>query len=151
MTGIPIPIYISSRNRAHNPDITRCACSFTTRMRSYVVSTDHSAYRQLHEKVRALSEQPPCISTICLAMASPRPMPPLALVLELSTWWNCSKICAWWSSGMPGPVSATLTLKWPATAFCRHPYLAHVGELDGVAHKFEEDLREALLITDANG
>src|SRR5262245_36377372 len=36
--------------------------------------------------------RPPCISTICLAMASPRPVPPLALVLELSTWWNCSKM-----------------------------------------------------------
>jgi hypothetical protein len=32
--------------------------------------------------------RPPCISTICLAMASPRPVPPLALVSELSTWWN---------------------------------------------------------------
>src|SRR4029453_8757446 len=29
---------------------------------------------------------PPCISTICLAMARPRPVPPFALVLELSTW-----------------------------------------------------------------
>jgi hypothetical protein len=28
--------------------------------------------------------RPPCISTICLAMASPRPVPPLALVFELS-------------------------------------------------------------------
>src|SRR5262245_33994700 len=32
--------------------------------------------------------RPPCISTICLAMASPSPVPPLALVRELSTWWN---------------------------------------------------------------
>src|SRR5215475_353879 len=32
--------------------------------------------------------RPPCISTICLAMASPRPVPPLAFVRELSTWWN---------------------------------------------------------------
>jgi hypothetical protein len=32
--------------------------------------------------------RPPCISTICLAIASPRPVTPLALVLELSTWWN---------------------------------------------------------------
>jgi hypothetical protein len=31
---------------------------------------------------------PPCISTICLAMARPRPVPPFALVLELSIWWN---------------------------------------------------------------
>src|SRR5262245_36176479 len=29
--------------------------------------------------------RPPCISTICLAMARPRPVPPLDLVLELST------------------------------------------------------------------
>ena len=36
--------------------------------------------------------RPPCISTISLAMASPRPVPPLALVLELSTWWNWSPV-----------------------------------------------------------
>src|SRR5262249_14230891 len=30
--------------------------------------------------------RPPCISTICLAMARPRPVPPFALVFELSTW-----------------------------------------------------------------
>src|SRR5262245_15499414 len=29
--------------------------------------------------------RPPCISTICLAMARPRPVPPFALVFELST------------------------------------------------------------------
>src|SRR5262245_44524812 len=51
--------------------------------------------------------RPPCISTICLAMARPRPVPPLALVRELSTWWNCSKIRSCWSSGIPGPVSVT--------------------------------------------
>jgi hypothetical protein len=33
----------------------------------------------------------------------------------------------------------------------RHPYLAHVGELDGISDEVEEDMREALLITDANG
>src|SRR5262249_52259528 len=38
--------------------------------------------------------RPPCISTICLAIARPRPVPPLALVRELSTCWNCSKIRA---------------------------------------------------------
>src|SRR5215813_10696947 len=36
-------------------------------------------------KVDSTQMRPPCISTICLAMASPRPVPPLALVLELST------------------------------------------------------------------
>src|SRR5499426_2862774 len=49
-------------------------------------------------------------------MARPRPVPPLALVLELSTWWNCSKIRPCWSSGMPGPVSVTETAKLPLRA-----------------------------------
>src|SRR5215468_12475833 len=35
--------------------------------------------------VESTQMRPPCISTICLAMASPRPVPPLALVSELST------------------------------------------------------------------
>jgi hypothetical protein len=35
-------------------------------------------------KVDSTQMRPPCISTICLAMARPRPVPPLALVLELS-------------------------------------------------------------------
>src|SRR5262245_56474456 len=39
-------------------------------------------------RVDSTQIRPPCISTICLAMASPRPVPPLALVRELSTWWN---------------------------------------------------------------
>src|SRR5262245_16198971 len=49
-------------------------------------------------------------------MARPRPVPPLALVLELSTWWNCSKIRSCWSSGIPGPVSVTETAKRPLRA-----------------------------------
>jgi hypothetical protein len=36
--------------------------------------------------------RPPCISTICLAMARPRPVSHFALVFELSTWWNSSKM-----------------------------------------------------------
>src|SRR5262245_53535657 len=43
-------------------------------------------------RVDSTQMRPPCISTISLAMASPRPVPPLALVLELSIWWNFSKI-----------------------------------------------------------
>jgi hypothetical protein len=38
--------------------------------------------------------RPPCISTIRLAMESPRPVPPFFRVLELSTCWNSSKIFA---------------------------------------------------------
>src|SRR5215475_2806966 len=60
--------------------------------------------------------RPPCISTISLAMARPSPVPPLARVLELSTWRNFSKIRSHSSAGIPGPVSLTLTVKWPLTA-----------------------------------
>src|SRR5262249_3025518 len=35
--------------------------------------------------VDSTKTRPPCISTICLAIANPRPVPPLALALELST------------------------------------------------------------------
>ena len=60
--------------------------------------------------------RPPCISTISLAMARPSPVPPLARVFELSTWRNFSKIRSRSSGGMPGPVSLTLTAKWPLAA-----------------------------------
>ena len=49
--------------------------------------------------------RPPCISTIFLAIANPSPVPPLVFVLELSIWWNSSKIRSRSSGGMPGPVS----------------------------------------------
>src|SRR5262249_2960336 len=53
--------------------------------------------------------RPPCNSTMRLAMARPRPVPPFFLVLELSTWWNSLKMRACSDAGMPGPVSATAT------------------------------------------
>src|SRR5262249_33221203 len=40
---------------------------------------------ELFPSVDSTQMRPPCISTICLAMASPRPVPPLALVREPST------------------------------------------------------------------
>src|SRR6516225_9385231 len=54
--------------------------------------------------------RPPCISTIRLAMARPRPVPPLALVCALSDCWNSSNILAWSASAIPGPVSVTATV-----------------------------------------
>src|SRR5262245_28923132 len=57
--------------------------------------------------------RPPCISIISLAIASPSPVPPLVLVIMFSTWWNLSKMHSRSSSGMPGPVSLTLTKKLP--------------------------------------
>src|SRR5262249_42753743 len=53
--------------------------------------------------------RPPCNSTMRLAIARPRPVPPFFLVLELSSWWNSLKIRPCSDAGMPGPVSATAT------------------------------------------
>src|SRR5208282_597516 len=39
--------------------------------------------------------RPPCISMILLAIAKPRPVPPLALVCEESACWNSSNIFTW--------------------------------------------------------
>ena len=94
--------------------------------------------------------RPPCISTICLAMASPRPVPPLALVLELSTWWNCSKMRAQllfgYSRARVGHADGEV-----AVHRCRRDaHLAGVGELDGVADEVEQHLREALLVAEAD-
>ena len=51
---------------------------------------------------------------------------------------------------MPGPVSVTLTAKWPFTAVARDAHLAGVGELDGVADQVEQHLGEALLVAEAD-
>src|SRR5262245_47786683 len=66
--------------------------------------------------VDSIQMRPPCISTISLAMARPSPVPPLARVFELSTWRNFSKTRSHSSAGIPGPVSLTLTAKWPFAA-----------------------------------
>jgi len=42
--------------------------------------------------------------------------PTLALVLELSIWWNCSNTRFNSSGGIPGPVSVTATVKEPFMA-----------------------------------
>src|SRR5581483_7668607 len=62
---------------------------------------------------------PPCISTMRLEIARPRPVPPFLRVLELSTCGNSSKILAWSSGAMPGPVSRTVTMKRPFSASAR--------------------------------
>src|SRR5262249_54475051 len=49
--------------------------------------------------------RPPCISTMRLTMASPRPVPPLRRVLELSACRDSSKIVCWSASANPMPRS----------------------------------------------
>ena len=94
--------------------------------------------------------RPPCISTICLAMASPRPVPPLALVLELSTWWNCSKMRAWCSAGNAGACVGHADGEVAVDCGRGDAHLAGIGELDGVADQVEQHLGEALLVADAD-
>ena len=94
--------------------------------------------------------RPPCISTICLAMASPRPVPPLALVLELSIWWNCSKTR--FSSSCRYPWTGVGHGHGEVAVRGRRgdAHLARVGELDGVADEVEKHLGEALLVAKAD-
>jgi hypothetical protein len=62
--------------------------------------------------------RPPCISTIRLAMENPSPVPPLALVLELSTRWNCSKMraCSFGVPHRPYRPAADETVRYTAPA-----------------------------------
>src|SRR6266487_5441347 len=63
--------------------------------------------------------RPPCISMIRLAIDRPRPVPPFLRVIELSACWNSSKIFAWSTAGIPGPVSHTATVNAPFVADAR--------------------------------
>ena len=95
--------------------------------------------------------RPPCISTICLAMASPRPVPPLAFVLELSTWWNWSKMRVCCSSADSRTRVRHADGEMAVSRDGDDAHLAGVGELDGVADKVEEHLCETLLVAKADG
>ena len=62
---------------------------------------------------------PPCSSTSSRARDRPIPVPPNRRVLELSTWWNRSKIRSRSASGMPIPVSWTSTRRPSARSIRR--------------------------------
>src|SRR5271166_193159 len=59
---------------------------------------------------------PPCISTMRLDIASPKPVPPFFLVMALSACWNSWNSLAWSAAEMPGPVSRTDTWNEPLFA-----------------------------------
>lgn len=67
-------------------------------------------------KVDTTQMRPSCISTICLAMGSPRRVPPLGLGAGIVDPVVLLEMRSWCSSGMTSPVSDTLTLKQPLTA-----------------------------------
>ena len=93
--------------------------------------------------------RPPCISMIRLEIASPSPVPPLALVIELSACWNSWKSFCWSASEMPGPVSRTARLIGAVRRRGLDRDLALVGELDGVADQIEQHLGQAALVAAA--
>src|ERR1700678_2551705 len=82
-----LPIVLLVLNDENRPHPLRPACNST---RAGAVNENVAPRPTLESPQRP----PPCISTILLAMASPRPEPLLALVIELSTCWNSSKIFA---------------------------------------------------------
>mmetsp|Transcript_25292 Transcript_25292/g.54964 ORF Transcript_25292/g.54964 Transcript_25292/m.54964 type:complete len:241 (+) Transcript_25292:1636-2358(+) len=53
---------------------------------------------------------PPCISTSCLAMLRPRPVPPYLRFLLMSAWWKGLNRSAILSLAMPHPVSHTFMM-----------------------------------------
>jgi hypothetical protein len=58
--------------------------------------------------------RPPCISTICLATARPKPVPPLAFYVQaVHLLGLLENARAWCACGISGPVSVTLRPKWP--------------------------------------
>src|SRR5262245_58938435 len=61
-----------------------CACSQGTRLRNSARVGSSIWKVEPLPSVDSTQMRPPCISTICLAMARPRPVPPWALVRELS-------------------------------------------------------------------
>ena len=66
---------------------------------------------------------PPIISTSCLEIASPSPVPPYLRVVEASAWTKGENNAATWSGRIPIPVSVTAKRTVavpPRSAFERH-------------------------------
>src|SRR5712691_10602378 len=88
---------------------------------AHVISTMRSTRTgRVKEKVEPFPSadstqmRPPWSARMRFAMARPSPVPPFFRVLDVSTCWNSSKILAWSSAAMPGPVSDTETRKVPS-------------------------------------
>ena len=55
---------------------------------------------------------------------------------------------SWCSSGTPGPVSATVMVKWLLVAGA-DAHFSRVRKFDGVTYQVEQHLREPLFVTEA--
>src|SRR6266700_6059938 len=106
----PIVFLILDHQDALAHDFPACASTRTGRVKWNIDPLPGSDSAQI---------RPPCISMMRLAIDSPRPVPPFLRVIELSACWNSSKIFAWSTAGMPGPVSHTATVNAPFVADAR--------------------------------
>ena len=93
--------------------------------------------------------RPPCSSTMRLAMASPRPVPPFCACSSCRPAGTPRRSAAWSASAIPGPVSATATTNASSARVACDRHLAGLGELDGVADEVEQHLGEAPLVAPA--
>ena len=91
--------------------------------------------------------RPPCISTIRLAIASPKPGATLGLVDELSTCWNSSKIFWRPPRGFPDRCRLTETTNIPSGSVTRTATFACIRELYRIAHEIQQHLGDAPLVT----
>ena len=93
---------------------------------------------------------PPCISTMRFEIARPRPVPPFCLVLLLSTCWNSSKM----SSLVLGRNARTRVpycdLEVSVDRIGKNVDRTRLGELDGIACKIEQDLRQTAFVPAAD-
>ena len=90
----------------------------STRARVPVAFADHaigSSNQNVEPSPSALSKpmRPPWAEAISWQSASPRPVPPILRVSEVSTRKNLVKTWSCWSAGMPSPASVTQTRAKP--------------------------------------
>src|SRR5262245_28322621 len=94
--------------------------------------------------------RPPCISTISLEMARPRPVPPLARVFELSTWGLLEDPLALsWRDARPRIADAQN--KVAVLCPSGNAHLPGIRELYDIANKVEQHLGHVLLVAEAIG
>src|SRR5215470_5784771 len=97
-------------------------------------------------KVDSTQMRPPCISTICLAMARPRPVPPLVGVrtVDLVELIEDARLMF---HGNAGPRIDHANVEMAVDRLGGHAHLTGVGELDGVPHEVEQHLCKALFVS----
>src|SRR5215831_19135339 len=89
---------------------------------------------------------PPCISTICLAMAKPTALCPSARTIHLVEFLEDALLLLEWNAR---PCVAHRNEKLTIGAARRDAHFTPVCELDGIADQIQKDLGQALLVAKA--